>query len=134
MLKDYKNVYNEILNFIEICDYDSAKYLIEKYLSIDKDNVEILDLYAEVLINSDLADDGIKILKRSIELAPDSNGDKYMSLAQLVDYKQSLKYYLKGIEIYKKQVKENLPNNDLNISLANGYAAIAELYMNTNLW
>lgn len=134
MLKDSKEVYNEILKLMEICDYDNAKDLIEKYLYNDKENVEILDLYAEVLINSDLPNEAIKILKKSIELAPESSGDKFMSLAQLVDHKQALKYYFKGIDIYKRQLHENSSNNDINTSLANGYAAVAELYMNTDLW
>ena len=57
-----------------------------------------------------------------------------MSLAQLSDFKLALKYYNKGIEIYKNQLQDNSGNIELNISIASGYAALAELYMNTDLW
>ena len=134
MLKDSKQIFSELLNLIEICDYENAKELIEIYLQNDENNVEFLDLYSEILINSDLPQEAIKIIKKSIEIAPNLNGDKYMSLAQLSDYKPALKYYHKGIEIYKNQIVDNSNNVELNISIASGYAALAELYMNTDLW
>jgi tetratricopeptide (TPR) repeat protein len=135
MINDSNQIYQQILRLIQICDYDNSKELIEDYLNLDKDNLEILDLYAEVLVNLDLPDQAKTVLEKSIALGPDSNGDKYMSLAQLCECKKALKLYLKGIEIYKKQL-ENLKDNtnDLKASLANGYSAIAELYMNSSLW
>lgn len=135
MIKDYTQIHQPILKLIQICDYDNAKELIEEYLKIDTENVQILDLYAEVLVNLDLPDQAKKVLEKSILLEPESNGDKYMSLAQLNECNKALKLYFKGIEIYKKQLENSNDNtNDLKSSLASGYSAIAELYMNSSLW
>ena len=123
----------EILRLVQICDYDNAKQLIEAYLKNDKDNSEILDLYAEVLVNLDLPNEARLALQRSIQLSPESSGDKYMSLAEISDYKQAVKLYQKGIDVYKKQLEQD-NSSDIRTSIANGFAALAELYMNTSLW
>ena len=62
------------------------------------------------------------------------NGDKYMSLAQLSDYKEALKLYQKGIEVYVNMLSANPNNKEIKSSLASGYAALAELYMKSDLW
>ena len=57
-----------------------------------------------------------------------------MSLAQLSDYKQALKLYQKGIEAYLTNLNENPNNSEIKSSIASGYAALAELYMKSELW
>jgi hypothetical protein len=58
-----------------------------------------------------------------------------MSLAELSEYKLALKLYLKGIEVYNQSINQKNENEkEFKISIANGYAAIAELYMNSPLW
>ena len=57
-----------------------------------------------------------------------------MSLAQLSDCKQAIQLYQTGIEIYKTQYNEFSGNTEIKSSIAKGYAALAELYMNSDLW
>jgi tetratricopeptide (TPR) repeat protein len=59
-----------------------------------------------------------------------------MSLGQLSDYKSALKYYLKGIELFQKElnaINDNEKRNKINDSISSAYASLAELYMNTPL-
>jgi tetratricopeptide (TPR) repeat protein len=135
MLKSSKEICEEIMNLLKVCDYDNARTLIENFLKVEENNVEILDLYAEVLVNLELPDQAKIVLEKSIQIAPNSNGDKYMSLAELSEYKLALKLYLKGIEVYNQSINQKNENEkEFKISIANGYAAIAELYMNSPLW
>ena len=57
-----------------------------------------------------------------------------MSLGQISNYKTSLKCYEKGVEIINKEYQEDPSNQNLKASLTAGYASIAELYMNSDLW
>jgi len=57
-----------------------------------------------------------------------------MSLGQISDYKQTLKCYEKGLEIFIKDLKQNPNNQTVRSSVASAYASLAELYMNTDLW
>lgn len=62
-----------------------------------------------------------------------------MTIGQLSDFKSSLKYYHKGIELYIKELKTIDPADTEHLSsvsnsLASGYAAMAELYMQSDLW
>ena len=59
-----------------------------------------------------------------------------MSLGQLSDYKSALKNYLKGIELFQKElntINDHERRNKINDSISSAYASLAELYMNTPL-
>jgi tetratricopeptide (TPR) repeat protein len=59
-----------------------------------------------------------------------------MTMGQLCEYKTSLKYYQKGLELFQKEIKSTTDEGrlaELNSSIANTYSAIAELYMNSDL-
>ena len=66
---------------------------------------------------------------------PDNNPEKYMTIGQLSEYKTSLKYFLKGIELFLKELNfcDEDKKSSLNCSIANAYASIAELYMTSDL-
>lgn len=57
-----------------------------------------------------------------------------MTIGQHSNYKQSLKYYLKGIEIFENEFKNDNNNSETRTLLAGAYASIAELYMTSDLW
>jgi hypothetical protein len=51
----------EAMKLIEKLDYESAKNLLENSLKSNENDTELLDLYAEVLINLDLPDEAKKV-------------------------------------------------------------------------
>lgn len=125
------------MQLVKVCDYENAQELIELVLKKDGENTELLDIYADVLTNLNRPEEAKLILEKSIKLDPHSNGDKYMSLAELSEYKSAKKLYLKGIELYKNKLNSEVnfqEKQEINISIANGYSALAELYMNSPLW
>lgn len=129
-------------HLIDNLRYEEAKALLLERVQQYPNDVDVLDTLSEVLISLDDPKEAIKILKRSIELQPNKNPEKYMSLGQLTDYKNSLKYYKKGIELYCAELNALKPNDidyesslkKLKTNLASAYASIADLYMNSDLW
>jgi tetratricopeptide (TPR) repeat protein len=131
-----------INNLMDSLRYEEAKALLLEKLQKYPNDVDILDTLSEVLISLDESKEAIKILKKSIELEPEKNPEKYMSLGQLSNYKISLKNFKKGLELYCNEInsldlndKEYLNNlKKLKINLSSAYASIADLYMTTDLW
>ena len=126
----------KIQQLIDTFDYEQAAILLKEILKVEPNNVEVLDTLSEVLMNLDNTKEAINVIKRSIELDPDNNPEKYMTLGQLSEYKMSLTCYKKGIELFMKEVNTTTDNDklaSLNNSIASAYASIAELYMNSDL-
>ena len=131
----------KINSLLDSLEYEEAKNLLSQKLLIFPDNVDIIDTLSEVLIGLDQPKEAINWLKKSIELQPNKNPEKYMSLGQFSDYKNSLILYTKGVELYLQELN-NLENNKdyqknlkkIKNSIASAYASLAELYMNSDLW
>jgi len=131
-----------INNLIDTLRYEEAKALLLEKLQKYPSDVDILDTLSEVLISLDEPKEAIKILKKSIELEPEKNPEKYMSLGQLSNYKIALKNYKKGVELYCNEINlldmndpEYLNNfKKSKMNLASAFASIADLYMTTDLW
>ena len=90
-------------------------------------------------------------MKKSINIAPNKNGEKYMMLGQLTENpREVFKCYQSGVEIFihdyntlsntlnnnltQKSPKDLEKLSHLRSSIASGYAAIAELHMTSILW
>lgn len=128
----------EIQKLIEELEYHTAKDRLEKKLTTNPNDVEVIDTLSEVLIDLGEVESAIKLIKKSISLEPNKNADKYMTLGQLSENcKISLKNYEKGIQIFVSELENEKDINKalmIKNSLASAYAAVAELYMNTDLW
>ena len=123
-----------IKHLINTCEYNSAQIILEKKFKKDPNNVEIIDLLSEVYFNQDNIEGAKKLIKKSINLSPNTNPEKYMLLGQLLNNpEESVKYYNYAISLFKQQLNENPNNNDLKESIASGLASIASLYMTTDL-
>jgi tetratricopeptide (TPR) repeat protein len=124
-----------IKHLINTCEYNSAQILLEKKFKKDPNNVEIIDLLSEVYFNQDNIEGAKKLIKKSINLSPNSNPEKYMLLGQLLNNPEdSVKFYNKAITLLKEQLKNKVEdNNEIKESIASGLASIASLYMTTNL-
>ena len=127
----------EINKLREDLDFESARVILEKKLKQEPNNVEYIDTLAEVLMNLDEAEATEKLIKKSISLEPNKNAEKYMTLGQLSDCRSALKLYEKGISIFQGDLNMEIDDNkrvQIKSSLASAYAAIAELFMNSDLW
>ena len=124
----------KIKNLIESCEYSQAQLLLENLYKNNQNNIEIIDLLSDVYFNQDKIEKSKKLILKSINLSPNTNPEKYMTLGQIINNpEESVKYYNQAISLYKQQLNENPNNNDLKESIASGLASIASLYMTTDL-
>ena len=131
-----KSEIQTIKDLINACEYDSAQILLEKQYKKDPNNIELIDLLSDVYFNQDNFDGAKKLIKKSINLSPNSNPEKYMTLAQLLNNpEESVKCYNKAISLLKEELKQKSieDNYDIKESIASGLASIAYLYMTTDL-
>ena len=52
---------DHVMSLIEKFEYDKARIILETNLKKDENNVELLDLYSEVLINLDHPEEAKKV-------------------------------------------------------------------------
>jgi len=144
----YISLKKEIESLIEQLNLEEAKHKIEKLLKTYPNQVELYDLYSEILISLNYIKEAKTILEKSITINPYSNGDKYMTLGQLYDKPiKKLELYNKGVEVMKHKLALlnntqqqsnsesyiNKEKEELILSITSGLSSISELYMTTEL-
>ena len=124
----------KIKQLIDSCEYNQAQKILENLYKTNENNIEIIDLLSDVYFNQDNIEQAKKLIKKRINLSPNTNPEKYMTYGQIINNpEESVKYYNYAISLFKQQLNENPNNNDLKESIASGLASIASLYMTTDL-
>ena len=124
----------KIKQLIDSCEYNQAQKILENLYKTNENNIEIIDLLSDVYFNQDNIEQAKKLIKKSINLSPNTNPEKYMTYGQIINNsEESVKCYNYAISLFKQQLNENPNNNDLKESIASGLASIASLYMTTDL-
>lgn len=112
---------------------EEAKIKLDKMIKVYTNKADLYDLYSEVLLSLNYTKEAKAAIEKSISLEPESNGDKYMTLGQLLDKpRKKLECYYKGVEVYKKLIQNNNDNTVL-FTISSALSSIAELYMTTEL-
>ena len=135
----------EAKNLIDDCLYEEAQSILEKYMVKYPENIECIDLLADLYFR--LGDDkkALKFFKKSVKKEPNSNPDKYMTLAQLLfNPNERREAYNKAIFLYKKLIEEKsaikMKNNeiltqisDYKDSISSALSSIVSLITTTDL-
>lgn len=130
MENDYKSSISRVEKLIELINLEEAKKILDSMVVQYSNSTEVWDLYSEVLLGLDKTKEAKKALETSIKLDPNSNGDKFMSLGQLLDDpKKKLDMFEKAISIYQKSEQ----NEEMLMVLSSALASVSELYMSTYL-
>jgi predicted Zn-dependent protease len=128
----------KIKELMEDCEYEEAEKLLKVLFKKDHNNIQVLDYLGELYLNIGNFKGAKKMLEKSISLKPDSNPDKYMDYAQVLDIPiKRVESYQKAIQLYNNDLIQN--QNDINKSkeikesIASALSSIASLYMTTDL-
>jgi tetratricopeptide (TPR) repeat protein len=90
---------------------------------------EVLSKYGAFLHSQEDFDKARSALYECISLAPDHDSRNYMLLAELVQGKQSIECYTKGIELLEKKLLSIFNDGDeVRKDLALAYSAMSEVY------
>ena len=128
----------KIKELMEDCEYEEAEKLLKVLFKKDPNNIQVLDYLGELYLNIGNFKGAKKMLEKSISLKPDSNPDKYMDYAQVLDIPiKRVESYQKAMQLYNNDLIQN--QNDINKSkeikesIASALSSIASLYMTTDL-
>lgn len=101
-------------------------------LQLQPENTNIMDALADIYLQVGEAETALTLLRQSIALAPETNGVKWMFLAQLIAGKESLEAYKKGIEVLVKTLQETVDSvQQINLqkTISSAFCGVAELFM-----
>lgn len=104
------------------CEQASNLYL--KALSLDPNNIDVLDAFGELLANVGDSERAIEVLTRSVAISPEDGGSKYFYLGQMMNGRDSLMAYRKCIEIMSRSI-----DDDVREKLISIHCLIGELFM-----
>ena len=117
---------------LSMFDYERACMKMESALQLAPTDTDIMDKLGEVAV-SYLGEEekGLAVLRRSIEVAPDSGYTKYMTVGQAIGGGEGLQYYKKGAENLAAMMQvctDATELADLKDSMAQCFCAVAELW------
>lgn len=92
---------------IDAFHYKQAQLYCQEALKRDPDNLKALEISANLCLETGNLDGAKHCLGRAITLAPENGFIKYLSLGQLLEGKDSLQSYLKGIELIKQEINKS---------------------------
>lgn len=95
---------------IDSMNIEEAQSLLDTVLTRDPNNIEAIDIYAELCSQIGIFDQAITLLQKSIQLEPDSSSVKYMLLGQLTSDHRALEAYEKGASILQHSIQSGASN------------------------
>jgi tetratricopeptide (TPR) repeat protein len=104
---------------------DLAIPFLEKALRSEPGNTEALDLIGEAFVDIGEYQKAKAAFERSVTIAPEEAGTKWMFLGQMATGRQALDYYMRGCELLMKNEDSVARSRDL----ARANVAIAELFL-----
>ena len=99
-------------DMIDQCQPELALKFYEKALDQAPENVEVLDSIGELYMEFQCPQEAYAVLKKSTELAPDTNARKWLNLSQIVEGQDAEKYGQKAIELLQLE-HEEVANNQV---------------------
>lgn len=103
---------------------EDAYELFERAHALAPDDLSVLDAFGTFLCEEGEAERAERLLRRSVELAPDAGAEKHLYLAQLSEGAEALAHYEHGAKVL-----QGLQGPEAARQLARAQAAIAELFM-----
>ena len=90
--------------YVDQCQQELAVQFYRRAMSVEPQNTTIMDSLAELLAELHQEDEAKRLLEASCQLAPNSNPEKWMYLAQVsCDGQQALSYYQSGTKLLQAE-------------------------------
>lgn len=120
---------------IDQCQPELALKFYEKALTQAPDNVDVLDSMGELYMEFQCPQEAYTVLKKSTDLAPDINAQKWLNLSQIVEGSDAEKYAEKAIQLLQLEYDEVAKNQNIaemkiiKKQICAAFCSLAELYM-----
>eukprot|EP01101_Sappina_pedata_P002270 TRINITY_DN12519_c0_g1_i1.p1 TRINITY_DN12519_c0_g1~~TRINITY_DN12519_c0_g1_i1.p1 ORF type:complete len:347 (+),score=168.40 TRINITY_DN12519_c0_g1_i1:29-1042(+) len=127
--KDAEELVARAEDLVAAFDMEAAAHHYGLALDLTPTNTLIMDDFASVLLDLGDEERARQLLLKSIELSPQDNATKYMNLAQLLQDKECLECYQRGVDIMIRDLRLAKDDPELKRQISTGYASMAELYL-----
>ena len=111
---------------------EEAADLYQQALQMQPTNTNIMDALADLYLQTGDPVSALNLLRQSITLEPETNGVKWMFLAQLIGGKESLEAYKKGIELLLRSLQglqDAQQVDNTKKTLGGAFCGVADLFM-----
>lgn len=127
--------------YLDTFEYDLALKFCEKAMQLEPENLKVIETLACVYAETGEVEESKKHFLKAVELNSEKGHEKYMYLGQMSAGEEAKKWYLKGIEIMKKELETEEKDKDESIAsplakgpasgkdISNAFCALAEIYM-----
>ena len=124
--------------FFDSFQYELAARFLQRAATLAPARADIVDLFADALIEMERFDEAKAALARSIELAPAATPEKWLKYAQLHEGDEALQMYLRGVALLRSEHSSAARRRSevdaeamarLPMHIAAACAAMCELYM-----
>lgn len=85
-------------------DYDSALHMLTQAYQMAPQDLRVVEALGFFLAEMGRAPEAVTLLKRAVEMAPESGFEKYMYLGQLLEGAESIQAYQAGIAALERQL------------------------------
>ena len=139
--KEMKYTADELLerveNYIDDYEFELALKFAERALALDPLNPNTLERMAGIHAELGNLSKARELFRKAVEQNPSEGHEKYLYLGQLLEGKEAVEYYLKGIEILKQtnvSVGEGASgssgkNVDKPRLVSDAYCSLAEIFL-----
>lgn len=136
-----EDLLNKVDEYLDTFEYELALKFCEKAIALEPGSLKVIETSACVYAETGDAEASKKYFSKAVELNPDKGHEKYMYLGQMSAGEEAKKWYLKGIEIMKKELEEGESEEEVGASslmsrgpasktdVSNAFCALAEIYM-----
>ena len=135
-----QDLMKKVEEYIDTFDYELALKFCEKAMEMEPGDVKIIETSACVYAEAGDIEKAKEYFLKAVNLNAEIGYEKYMYLGQMSEGDEAKKWYLKGIEIMKKEL-ESANDSGENTShligkgkvtktdISNAFCALAEIFM-----
>jgi len=119
-------------DYLEQFDYEGAVEVFRSALRQHANDPVILDALGDTLLQMGEVHQARQTLSISIKLAPEVGASKYMNMGQILEGKEALRHYEKGLELLmrdKDNAKDEEERQSIVERIVSGLGAMVEIYM-----
>ncbi|RHZ64213.1 hypothetical protein Glove_326g175 [Diversispora epigaea] len=109
----------KISSLIDTCDYELALKFANRALSMDENNVQVLEILGTIEIELGMFDEARENLSKAISINPNQGYSKYLYMGQLSNGLEAINYFQSGVNLMISEYKSHLNNNNNNNSINN---------------
>ncbi|CAI2168923.1 1459_t:CDS:2 [Funneliformis geosporum] len=126
----------KISSLIDTCDYQLALQFAKRAISMEKDNLQVLEILGMVEIELGMFDEAREHFSKAISINPDQGYSKYMYMGQLSESLEAISCFQKGVDLMileytstATKIDEGSDKHQLGRKISSALCSMTEIYL-----